>query len=67
MDLKEWLCFIVWNTNSPPSAAICLHSSVIVPLVKQDDTFLLQLLVFAAVAFSSLDMLQYIGTTSMPY
>jgi hypothetical protein len=27
-------CFIVWNVNSPSSAAICLHSSVIVSLVK---------------------------------
>jgi hypothetical protein len=30
MDRKEWLCFIVWNANSPSSPAICLHSSVIV-------------------------------------
>jgi hypothetical protein len=33
MDGKEWLCFIVWNADSP-SDAICLHSSVIVSLVK---------------------------------
>jgi hypothetical protein len=31
---KGMLCFIVWNANSPSSAAICLHSSVIVSLVK---------------------------------
>jgi hypothetical protein len=34
MDRKEWLCFIVWNENCLSSAAICLHSSVIVSLVK---------------------------------
>jgi hypothetical protein len=34
MDRTEWLCLIVWNANSPSSAVICLHSSVIVSLVK---------------------------------
>jgi hypothetical protein len=34
MDQKEWLCFIVWNANSPSSDAICLHSLVVVSLVK---------------------------------
>jgi hypothetical protein len=39
MDLKDWLCFTVWNANSPSSAAMCLHSSIIVSLEKQDVTF----------------------------
>jgi hypothetical protein len=34
IDRKEWLCLIVWNANNPPSAAMCLSSSVIVSLVK---------------------------------
>jgi hypothetical protein len=34
MDRKQWLCFIVWNANSPSSAAIYLHSSVTVSLVE---------------------------------
>jgi hypothetical protein len=50
MDRKEWLCFIVWNANSPSSTAVCLHSSVIVFLVKFDVAFFLQLLVSAAIA-----------------
>jgi hypothetical protein len=50
MDRKEWLCFIVWNANSPSSGAICLHSSVTVSFVKKDVNILLQLLVSAAFA-----------------
>jgi hypothetical protein len=34
MHRKEWLCFIVWNANSPSSAAVHLQSSVVVSLVK---------------------------------
>jgi hypothetical protein len=34
MDREEWLCLTVCNANSPSSAAICLHSSVIVSLVN---------------------------------
>jgi hypothetical protein len=49
MGQKEWLCFIVWDANSPSSAAVRLHSSVIVCLVISDVTFLLQLLVSAEI------------------
>jgi hypothetical protein len=35
MYRKEWLCFIVWNANSPSLAAVCLHSSVIVSFVNK--------------------------------
>jgi hypothetical protein len=39
MDRKEWLCLIVWNANTPSTAAICLQSSVVVPFVKKVVTF----------------------------
>jgi hypothetical protein len=66
MDRKEWLCFIVWNANSPSSAAICLHSSVVVSLVK--CYFFTPTFSFCSnCMFSFLDMLQYIRMTSMLY
>jgi hypothetical protein len=51
MDRKEW--FIVWNASSP-SAAICLHSSVIVFVGKIRRYFFTETFVFSSCVFSFL-------------
>jgi hypothetical protein len=67
IDRREWLCLIVWNANNPSSAAMCLSSSVIVSLVKQDVIFWLQLILLTAIESFFFVVLQYIGPTYVFY